>query len=284
MSNRFVSAIASLLLAGGLLGATGPVLAADGHETAQPERMPWSFAGPFGTFDRAQIQRGFKVYHEVCASCHSLNLVSFRNLGQPGALGYSSAQVAAIAAEAKVQDINDAGEAIERPGRPSDRFPHPFPNEATARAANGGALPPDLSLIAKARTFESGFPRFLLDAVTQYQQQGPDYIHAVLTGYRDATPEQQAAKPGLHFNLFFPGNWIAMPKPISDGQVEYPDGSPTTVEQYSKDVSAFLMWAAEPHLEARKRIGLQVMIFLIVLAGLLYYTKKKIWHGDSQHA
>jgi cytochrome c1 len=246
--------------------------------------VKWSFSGPFGLFDRAQLQRGFKVYKEVCASCHGLSLLSFRNLAEPGGPGFSVAQVTALAAEYKIQDgPNDAGEMFERPGRPADRFPSPFPNDNAARAANGGALPPDLSVIAKARTYERGFPRFVFDIFTQYQEQGPDYIVALLTGYEDA-PQGFNLPEGSHYNKYFPGHAIGMPNPLSPDQVTYDDGAPQTVEQYAKDVTAFLVWAAEPHMEARKRIGFQVMIFLIVFAGLLYFTKKKVWADVHKHA
>jgi cytochrome c1 len=252
--------------------------------TPEPPRQTWSFSGPFGLFDRAQLQRGLKVYKEVCASCHSLSLVSFRNLAEPGGPGYTAAQAAAFAAEYKVQDgPNDAGEMFERPGRPADRFPKPFPNDNAARAANGGALPPDLSVIAKARTYERGFPRFIIDIFTQYQEQGPDYLVALMTGYADA-PAGFNLPAGSHYNKYFPGHAIGMPNPLSDGQVTYDDGAPQTVAQYAKDVTAFLMWTAEPHMEARKRIGFQVMIFLIVFAGLLYFTKKKVWADVHGHA
>lgn len=260
-----------------------PAAAEDAHSTPQPPAQKWSFAGPFGKFDQAQLQRGFKVYKEVCASCHSLSLVSFRNLAEPGGPGYSAAQAAAVAAEYKVQDgPNDAGEMFERAGRPADMFPHPFPNDNAARAANGGALPPDMSVLAKARTYERGFPWFVFDIFTQYQEQGPDYIHAILMGYEEA-PKGFTLPPGAHYNKYFPGHAIGMPAPLSDGQVTYDDGSPQTVDQYGKDVSAFLMWTAEPHMMARKRLGLQVMIFLLVLTGLLYFTKKKVWK-QVEHA
>jgi ubiquinol-cytochrome c reductase cytochrome b/c1 subunit len=166
---------------------------------------------------------------------------------------------------------------FERPGRPADYFPSPFPNEQAARAANGGAAPPDLSLITKARSYKRGFPTFVFDAITTYQEQGPDYVAAVLQGYEDKPPAGFNLPSGSFYNKYFPGHAIKMPKPLNDGQVTYDDGSPATVAQYSKDVTTFLMWAAEPHMEARKRLGLQVFVFLILLAGLLYFTKKKVW-------
>lgn len=271
----------TFLIAAALLGLSAPAFAAG--ETPAPPRQKWSFAGPFGTFDRAQLQRGFKVYREACAACHSLSLVSFRNLSQPGGPEFSEAQVKALAAEYKIQDgPNEAGDMFERPGRPADRFPSPFPNENAAAAANGGKAPPDLSLMPKARTYERGFPWFIIDVFTQYSENGSDYLAALLTGYEDA-PADFKVPPGGHYNRYYPGHVIAMPKPLSDGQIEYPKNEagqpqvPETVQQYARDVTAFLMWTAEPHLEARKRLGFQVMLFLLVLSGLLYFTKKKIW-------
>ena len=242
----------------------------------QPPRQKWSFSGPFGKYDRAQLQRGFKVYREVCAVCHGLELRGVPQSRRPGG-PTSEAQVKAIAAEYKVQDgPNDQGEMFERDGRPADHFPTPWPNENAARARYNG-VPPDMSVLAKARSYERGFPWFIFDMFTQYQEHGVDYIHALLTGYKEKPPAGFTLPPGTFYNKYFPGHAIAMPPPLSDGRVDYTDGSPATVDQYSKDVTAFLMWAAEPHLEARKRIGFQVMIFLIVLAGLLYFTKKKVW-------
>jgi ubiquinol-cytochrome c reductase cytochrome b/c1 subunit len=265
------------ILAAALAGtfiATAPALAQT--EQVPPPRLKWSFSGPFGTFDEAQLQRGFKIYREVCSTCHSLDLLSFRNLADPGGPGFSEAQVAQIASEYKIKDLDDKGNPIERPGRPADRFPSPFPNTLVATATYGVA-PPDMSTLAKARTYSRGFPWFLIDVVTQYQEQGPDYIAALLKGYKEP-PQGFNLPQGGNYNEYFPGHNIAMPPPIADGQVKYDDGSPETLEQYSKDVAAFLAWAAEPHLVQRKRIGFQVMIFLIVLSGLLYFTKKKVWH------
>jgi cytochrome c1 len=279
-------AISALVAAGFLSFVAAPAFAQGrehAHESPEPPTLKWSFAGPFGKFDRAQLQRGFKVYREVCANCHSMSLISFRNLAEPGGPEFSAAQARAVAAEYKIKDgPNEQGEMFDRPGRLADRFPAPFPNEATARASNGGAYPPDLSVVAKARTYERGFPRFLLDVVTQYQEQGVDYIAALLKGYENP-PEGMQMAPGMMYNRYFPGHGIKMPPPVSDGQVSYDDGSPTTVDQYSRDVSAFLMWAAEPHLEARKRTGFQVIVFLLLLSGLLYFTKKRIWHEVHMH-
>lgn len=257
------------------LGAAGATQAAEG--TPVPPAQKWSFAGPFGKFDQGQLQRGFKVYKEVCASCHSMSLVSFRNLAEAGGPGFSEAQAAAVAAEYKIKDLDDKGEVIERAGRPADTFPSPFANDRAAAAANGGVAPPDFSTLAKARTYERGFPWFVFDIFTQYQEQGPDYIVAILQGYKQTPPQGFVLPAGGNYNEYFPGHVIAMPPPLSDGQVTYEDGAPQTLVQYAKDVTAFMMWTAEPHLVQRKRIGFQVMIFLIVLSGLLYFTKKKVW-------
>lgn len=274
------------LLALLLIGAAASL--AGGHaraaEAETPSAVKWSFHGPFGTFDRAQLQRGFKIYREVCQSCHGLTLLSFRNLAERGGPEFSRAQAAAVAAEYKIKDgPNDQGEMFERAGRAGDRFPAPFPNEQAARAANGGAAPPDLSLVAKARTYERGFPWFVLDIFTQYQEQGVDYIVALLKGYEDP-PQGFTLPQGSQYNKYFPGHAIGMPPPLQDNQVTYDDGSPQTLDQYAKDVAAFLMWAAEPHLESRKRIGFQVMVFLLAFAGLLYFTKKRVWSAVEGHA
>ena len=247
-----------------------------------PPRQKWSFSGPFGIYDPAQLQRGFQIYREVCSTCHSIKLLAFRNLADPGGPAFTEAQATAVASSFQVTDgPNDQGQMFQRPGTLADRFPPPFPNDQAARAALGGKLPPDMSVLAKARGYEWGFPRFVIDAFTMYQEDGPDYIHAILNGYTDP-PAGFALPPGGQYNKYFPGGAIGMPKPLSDGQVQYTDGTPMTVDQYGRDVAAFLMWAAEPTLDARKRLGFQVMIFLIVLTGLLYFTKKKVWH-DVHH-
>ena len=271
------AALAAVSLAAATFAAAAPAVAA---EQVHPPRQSWSFSGPFGKYDQAQLQRGFKIYREVCASCHALSMVAFRNLAQPNGMGFTEGQAETIAAEYQVKDgPNDSGDFFERPGKLSDYFPSPFPNEQAARASNGGAYPPDFSTLAKARTYERGFPTFLFDILTQFQEQGPDYIHALLVGYKEPEHGEKPPKPGLHYNTYFPGHWIAMGQPIQDGQVEYTDGTPTTVDQYGKDVASFMMWAAEPHMLDRKQMGLKVMFFLIVFAGLLYYTKKSVWAG-----
>jgi cytochrome c1 len=269
--------ILTLTLAGATLAIAAPA-SAQLSEQVPPPRQSWSFAGPFGKYDEAQLQRGFKIYKEVCSNCHSLDLLSFRNLADAGGPGFTEAQVEALAADYKIKDLDDSGQPTERAGRPADHFPAPFPNELAAKAANGGTAPPDMSTLAKARGYQRGFPWFVFDIFTQYQELGPDYIHAILTGYKDA-PKGFPLPPNGHYNEYFPGHAIAMPPPLQDGQVQFDDGSPATLAQYSKDVAAFLMWASEPHLVQRKRVGFQVMIFLIVLAGLLYFTKKKVWHA-----
>jgi len=269
-------------------------LAQEAHEEGEtphypllhPKHVDWTFSGPFGKYDPQQLQRGFQVYREVCSSCHSLELVAFRNLADEGGPLFSEEQAEAIAAEYEVTDgPNDSGEMFQRPGRPSDYFPGPFANEQAARAANGGAYPPDLSLIAKARGVSSGFPNFLFDLVTQYQEQGPDYLYSLLTGYQDPPAGVEVA-PGQYYNPhFIAGPALAMPPPLADGQVAFTQNQdetelndvPETLDQYSRDVTAFLMWAAEPHMMARKSMGLTVVVFLIIMAGLVYYTKKKVW-------
>ena len=256
--------------------APAAAVRAEEREAPPPSRVTWSFSGPFGRYDQGQLQRGFKIFKEVCANCHSLELLAFRSLAEPDGPGFSMAQVTALATEYRIKDVSDTGEPIERAGRPADHFPSPFPNELAAQAANGGVAPPDMSTLAKARGYSRGFPWFVFDMFTQYQEQGPDYIAALLTGYADA-PKNFVVPPGGHFNAYFPGHVIAMAPPLQAGQVRFDDDAPQTVDQYSKDIAAFLTWAAEPHLVARKRIGFQVMAFLIVLTSLLYFTKRKVW-------
>lgn len=250
MRRALIALAASCAIAG--LGA-GTAAAAEGVALPHQE---WSFDGFFGTYDRGAAQRGFQVYREVCTACHSMNLVRYRNLAD---LGFSEDEIKALAAEVEVTDgPDDSGEMFERPARPSDPFPAPFPNEKAARAANGGAYPPDLSLITKARVG------------------GADYIYGLLTGYVEP-PADVAVPDGMYYNAHFPGHQIAMPPPLSDDGVSYADGTPATVDQMAHDVTTFLSWAAEPELEVRKRTGVKVMLFLIVLTGLLYATKRKIW-------
>jgi cytochrome c1 len=255
--------------------ATGLALAQEEAEQPKPPRQEWSFAGMFGVYDQAQLQRGFQVYKEVCSTCHALS-IPFRAMGDPTGPGYSEDQVKALAASYQVTNAepNDKGEIFKRPGAPADLFPRPeaYPNDQAA-AASLGKAPPDMNLLARARKYERGFPWFIFDALPglEYQEIGPDYIHAILTGY---------TKPDdLQWNIYYPGHKIAMPQPITDGAVKYSDGTAPTLANYSKDVSAFLMWAAEPNLPDRKKIGLRVMLFLFVLAGLLYFTKQRVWEA-----
>jgi cytochrome c1 len=234
-----------------------------GHE---PEiaHQSWSFAPPFGTYDNAQLQRGFQVYKEVCSNCHSMRLLSYRNLGEPGGPEFPPAAVKTLAAQVQVTDgPNEKGEMFQRPALPSDRFRSPFANEQLARVANNGALPPDLSVIAKAR------------------EGGPDYIYELLTGYRQPPQGFELAR-GMQYNAAFFGHQIAMPPPLSDGIVSYTDGTKPTLDNYAKDVSAYLMWAAEPKLEERHKLGLRVMIFLVAFAVIMYLAKRAVWarvHG-----
>ena len=266
-----------LLAAGLALGLCGMARAEEAEPL--PPHTAWSFSGPLGTFDTAQLQRGYQVYRQVCSNCHSAKFMSFRNLADPGGPQFSPSQVKALAATFKVQDgPDDSGNMFERPGRPSDPFPSPFANEQAARAANGGALPPDMSTLAKARSFEQGGLWFLLDPFTEYQDEGPDYIHALLNGYKDA-PKDVKVPDGKYYNEYFPGHAISMPPPLSDGLVDYTDGSPKTVAQYSKDIAAYLEWMSEPKLDQRKQVGFKAVIFLAVFAGLLYAVKRRIWAG-----
>ena len=229
---------------------------ASAAEAPPPPQKNWSFDGLFGTFDRAAVRRGHLVYKEVCAACHGVKLLAFRDLQR---VGYSEGEVKAIAAQVEVQDgPNDQGEMFKRPGRPAERFPSPFANEQAARAANNGASPPDLSLMTKAR------------------KGGADYLHALLTGYGEP-PKGMKAMEGLQYNKYFPGQQIAMPSPLNEGQVTFPDGTKATAEQMSLDVTTFLAFAAEPELEDRKRLGVKVLLFVIVLTGMLFAVKREIW-------
>ena len=268
-------------LAFGLALALSPVHAAESaHSVPEIKKEAWTFAGVFGTYDRNQLQRGFQVFKEVCASCHSARLLAFRNLAEPGGSEFSEAQVKALAATYEIADPTVSGGT--RPGVAADRWPSPFANEEEARAANGGALPPDFSVIAKARGTSQPFPWWILNYFTAYAEGGPDYIHALLNGYEDTPPEGVEIPDGKYYNHYFPGHAIGMPPPLSDGAVTYEaaeNGStvPETLDQYSRDVSAFLMWVAEPHLVARKEAGFGVMLFLIVFAGIMYMVKRRLW-------
>jgi ubiquinol-cytochrome c reductase cytochrome b/c1 subunit len=254
------SIIAAALLA---LPIAMPAHAAGAGYT--PLEMEKTFSGPFGTFDRNQLKRGYQVYREVCAACHAMNLLAYRNLSQPGGPEFTEEEAKALAASGpEVPGIdNETGEAITRPAGLADHFPSPFPNAIAAKAANNGAYPPDLSLIAKGR------------------DHGPDYIYSLLGhGYTEEVPEGISVPEGAYYNKYMPGSVIAMAPPLSDGIVEYAEADvPRTVEQYSKDVAAFLMWAAEPKLESRHRMGLGVMIFLSIMAVLFYLSYRRVWRN-----
>jgi ubiquinol-cytochrome c reductase cytochrome c1 subunit len=268
----------SLTVLAAIFIMAAPAAPASAAEAQRPAKdISYSFEGPFGTFSRGQLQRGYKVYKEVCASCHSMRLLTFRNLADPGGPEFTEDQVKGLAATFQMQDGPDeSGEMFNRPALPSDRFPSPFANEQAARAANGGALPPDLSLMTKAREGWTGTFRQLANGIG-----GPEYVYSVLTGYEPEPPELAAEKPaGKYYNPYFAnGHWISMPPPLSDGQVTFDDGASNTVENMARDVSAFLAWTAEPKLEQRKALGFQVMIFLVVFSALVYLAKQKIWSG-----
>lgn len=268
--------------AGLSLMAAQPALASGGAK--HPRSGGFSFEGPFGTFDQAQLQRGYKVYREVCASCHGMDLMYFRTLAEPGGPFYDAHQanpaenrfVKVLAAEVQVPDIDsETGEPIMRDAVPADRFPNPYPNATAAAAGNGGAAPPDLSVMAKAR------------------HDGANYIYSLLSGYVDA-PAGLEIRPGQYYNPYMagdltpfvaegahvpPGGFIAMPPPLMDGQVTYDDGSSETVDQYSKDVAAFIAWASDPKQVQRKQAGLGVLIFLFLFAGVTYMSYRRLWKG-----
>jgi ubiquinol-cytochrome c reductase cytochrome b/c1 subunit len=257
----------SLGLAFGLLASTAAF--AEGMDTKRlhPKDVEFSFQGPFGTYDRGALQRGFQVYKEVCAACHAVNHLSFHNLDEPGGPEFSEAQAKALAAAAKIPaEPNDKGETTDDKGQPlmrsatlADHLPAPFPNENAARANNSGALPPDLSMIVKAR------------------ENGARYVYSILTGFGGHPPADFKLPEGKYYNPYFEGWAISMPPPLKDGTVTYSDGTKATVEQEAHDVVTFLAWASEPKMEERKRFGFGVMIFLLVLAGLLFGAYRKVW-------
>jgi ubiquinol-cytochrome c reductase cytochrome c1 subunit len=245
------------------IGALLAGLAATPAIAQEPPPLPkqsWSFAGPFGTFDRAAAQRGFQVYKEVCANCHSLKQAYYRNLS---GIGLTDDQIKAIAASVTVPTIGDDGQPTERPALPADHFRSPFPNEQAARAANNGALPPDLSVITKAR------------------EGGADYVFGILTGFSDP-PADMKMSPGMNYNKYFAGHQIAMPQPLHDGQVTFGDGSPNSIQDESHDVVTFLSFISEPEMEQRRRIGVRMVLFLALLTGLTYAVKRKVW-ADVEH-
>ena len=268
-----LAALGLALIAGSAQASTHPL---------EPKEAQWSFDGPFGRFDKAQLQRGYKVYREVCSACHSMNLVYFRNLGQPGGPFYDpkypnpndNPYVKSLAKDIQVGDIDsETGDSVKRPATSADKFPAPFPNEPAARASNGGALPPDLSVIAKAR------------------EGGPAYVYSLLSGFEPA-PAGLTVPAGKYYNPYFPGDlssfwkgqgpapkggFISMPPPLTDGKVTFDDGTKSTVPQEARDVVAFLIWASEPKAEERKQFGFGAMIYLIIFSGLLWFSYRTIW-------
>jgi ubiquinol-cytochrome c reductase cytochrome c1 subunit len=250
---RYVLAFVAGLALGSLF--TGTAFAQE--EAPPPPHQQWSFEGVFGTYDQAALQRGFQVYKEVCSACHAVKHLYYRDLTE---IGYSDDQVKGLAAQVQVTDgPNDQGEMYQRPGRPSDPIPSPFANDNAARAANNGALPPDLSLIVKAR------------------EGGPDYVYAILTGFKDA-PKDVKLNANMYYNEYFAGHQIAMPPPLTaDGQLTYADGTKATIPQMAHDAVTFLAWAAEPNLDERHRMGAKVILFLVIAAGVFYAAKRRIW-------
>jgi len=224
-------------------------------EAKEPEKIQWPFDGMTGYVDKQAAQRGFQIYSQVCSACHSMNLITYRNLED---LGFSAAEVKAIASQKQVADFNDKGEAIQRPGKPFDRFVAPFPNKEAAAAANGGAAPPDLSLIIKARA------------------QGPDYVHSILTGFSNP-PANEPPVANKYYNPYFQNHWISMPPPLHDGVVSYEDGTNASVDQMARDVVVFLQWASEPEMQARHEMGFKVLIFLLIAAVFFYIAKRRVW-------
>lgn len=253
----FVSRIALVGAALGSLLAAAPAMA---QEHMEYPKQKWSFEGPFGTYDKASAQRGFQIYKEVCSSCHSMKQVYYRNLE---GIGLSNEQVKAIAASVDVPTIGDDGQPAERPALPSDHFKAPYANEKAARAAQNGALPPDQSVIIKAR------------------EGGPDYIYALLTGYEDP-PAGMKMGDGMNYNKWFTGHQIAMAAPLTEGRVEYSDGTKPTLEQEARDITTFLAYVANPEMETRKRLGVRVVLFLAMLTCVTYAVKRQIW-SDVHH-
>jgi cytochrome c1 len=278
------AAAAALLAAAAGLGVSAW---AAGNEHVDIPRQEWSFSGVLGTYDQAQLQRGFKVYSEVCSRCHGLSRLAFRNLVQPGGPQFPEAAVKSLAAKSMVDaEPNDQGKVLKRPAILSDHLPPPYKNEQEARASQpGGALPPDLSLITRARGVESGAPFYMVplvmlrDVAGGYQEGGVDYVYAFLTGYKAAPPPKLKVPDGMNYNYAFPGHLTAMPDPFAggDGLVKYDDATPPTADNYARDVAAFLAWVANPELEQRKRLGIVVIGYLLLTTILLYFAKRRIW-------
>lgn len=277
----FAAVLMSLALAATPVSAAGDV--------PEIQKQSWSFSGLFGKYDQNQLRRGFQIFREVCSSCHSARLLAFRNLSEEGGPAFTEGQVKALAAEYDIADPDAEGGT--RKGVAADRWPSPFPTEKDAAEANGGVAPPDMSVLAKARGTTQPFPWWIVNYFTAYQEGGPDYIHALLTGYKEEVPHDvhnsdgtpYELPEGKSFNTYFPGHAIGMAPPLSDGQIAYEEGEtgsvPLTVEQYSTDVSAFLMWVADPHMNDRKEAGFRVLLFLLVFAGLMYMVKRRLWAG-----
>ena len=266
--------LASILIAAtAFMGVATTVSFAEAEKDAKA--VAFSFEGPFGKFDKAQLQRGYKVYKEVCANCHAMKFIAFRNLADKGGPGFSEEQVKALAASFKIHELNDKGEGVDRAGLASDVFPSPFATPEAAAAALGAA-PPDLSLITKAREGWHGTFNQLVNGIG-----GPQYVYSLLTGYEKPSAEAAKEAPaGKFYNPYFAnGAWISMPANgnLVDGGVTFDDGAPNKIDDMAKDVSAFLAWTAEPKMEERKQTGLEVVIYLLILAGLLYAVKRKIW-------
>ena len=271
------------------LGLAAPVVAQE-HETITVERQPWTFAGIFGKYDEHQLQRGFQVFREVCANCHGAKLLAFRNLAEAGGPMFSEEQVKALAAEYTVVDP-EAAEG-SRKGLPSDRWPGTGQTDADQVAAFG-IVPPDLSVMAKARAIASPFPQWIFNYFTTYSEGGPDFIHALMMGYEETPPEGATVPDGKFYNHVFPGHAIGMPPPLADGSVKYQTGAEddpatadvdesmrdATLEEASTDVSAFLMWVAEPHLNDQKGAGFRVLTFLLLFAVLMWFVKNRIWRN-----
>jgi cytochrome c1 len=283
MKARFAQSLGASLA---LVMSAGIAVAAEAGHEAHIERQPWAFSGFTGQFDKAQLQRGFQVYKEVCAACHGLKRLYFRNLVQPGGPEFPEEAVKKLAAEWPNQITdgpNDQGKMFERPALLSDPIRGPYHNDQEARAAQNGALPPDLTLIARARNVERNpswwvHPFLMLgDILQSYQEGGADYVYALLTGFEETPPAGFELAEGKYYNKVFPGHQISMPPPLSDGVVTYQDGTPAKAENYARDVVAFLSWAADPSLDQRKRIGWQVILYLIVTTVLLYFGKRRIW-------
>ncbi len=277
MTRAVIAAVAAVVVSAGSAFAAG-------GEVEIP-RNTWSFGGLGGQYDLNQLQRGFQVYREVCASCHGVDRLSFRNLVQTGGPEFPADAVEALAKEYEVDAApNDEGEVVKRPAKLSDKFPPLYANENAARAIHNGALPPDLSVIAKARGAPYVGPWYLhpwamlKDIVSGYQEGGADYLVALMKGYKKA-PDKVEMSEGMSYNEYFPGHQIAMANPFAagDGQVEYQDGTPATVDNYAKDVAAFLSWAADPTLNERKTMGWQVLIYLLITSVLLYIAKRRVW-------